>query len=111
MEPYQKRELLPNTYIRLENTATLLQNRKLQLDLLELCNSNNTLLQSNIICSITSKIGKVFEFPDLENCKSTLIMEFHRNCLQLAITVAERYILNDFNLLKQRLSSDISDSN
>ena len=32
-------------------------------------------------------------------------MEFHRNCLQLAITVAERYILNDFNLLKQRLSS------
>ena len=110
MEPAD-RTLFNTTFNRLRSTTTSLQNRQLQRDLLHHTLTNEYLINSPIISSIQPKIGKTFNYMDLENQKSVILHTMRESLLKLALQEADRDITNltnECNITKQRLVSEVS---
>ena len=93
----------PRRNINNDNWNTLTQSaikRNCQLQLLNLVTSDQSLFETKIISSTTPRIGKTFKYNDQESKKLTLLHETKRKIMDLAITEAERDLINISNNIK-----------
>ena len=77
--------------------------------LISLVKDNNQLLESPILSSIQPRIGKEFNYSDLENNKNTLLVTVRKQLLELAVEERRRDLKNaenKLNVLNQNRNED-----